>query len=489
MDTGIAIVGAGFSGLAAAIRLRQEGRDDFVVLERHEEVGGTWWANTYPGCACDVPSHLYSLSFAPNPDWTRSFSSQPEILAYLRRLAREHDLLRSIRLSTPVESATWDDAARRWVLETSGGMVRARFLIAAQGPLAEPRLPDIPGRETFAGAAFHSAEWDHGHDLRGRRVAVIGTGASAIQFVPAIQPEAGSLHVFQRTAPWVMPRANRAISARERALYRRLPAAQKLARAGIYAGREALVAGLAKHPAVLGVVERAGHAHRRAQIADPELRRKVTPDFRIGCKRILPSDDWYPALQRPNVELVTDRIAEIRAHALVTADGVAREVDTIIYGTGFHVADMPVGEWVEGRGGLKLADAWAGSPKAYLGTATPGFPNLFLLLGPNTGLGHSSVVYMMESQLAYVLGALRAAGDGVVEVRPEAQAAFTAEMDRRMARTVWASGCTSWYQDATGRIPTIWPDWTWRFRRRTRAFEPEKFTLTPAPAAAEAVTA
>ena len=489
MDTGIAIIGAGFSGLAAAIRLRREGRDDFVVLERHEEVGGTWWANTYPGCACDVPSHLYSLSFAPNPDWTRSFSSQPEILAYLRRLTREHDLARSIRLSTSVESAAWDDAARRWVLETSGGTVRARFLIAAPGPLTEPRLPDIPGRETFLGTAFHSARWDHGHDLRGRRVAVIGTGASAIQLVPAIQPEAGALHVFQRTAPWVMPRANRTISARERALYRRFPATQKLARAGIYAGREALVAGLAKRPALLGVVERAGRAHRHAQIADPELRRKVTPHFRVGCKRILPSDDWYPALQQPNVELVTDRIAEIREHAIVTADGTERAVDTIIYGTGFHVADMPVGEWVEGRGGVKLADAWAGSPKAYLGTATHGFPNLFFLLGPNTGLGHSSVVYMMESQLAYVLGALRAAGDGVVEVRPEAQAAFTAEIDRRMARTVWASGCMSWYQDATGRFPTIWPDWTWRFRRRTRAFEPEKFTLAPAPAAAEAVAA
>jgi cation diffusion facilitator CzcD-associated flavoprotein CzcO len=246
------------------------------------------------------------------------------------------------------------------------------------------------------------------------------------------------------------------------------------------------VAGLAKRPALMGVVERAGRAHRRAQIADPELRRKARPDHRVGCKRILPSDDWYPALGQPNVELVTDRITEIRPHAIVTADGAEREVDTIIYGTGFHVADMPVGDWVRGRGGVRLADAWQGSPKAYLGTATPGFPNLFFLLGPNTGLGHSSVVYMMESQLAYVLGALRAAGDGVLEVRPEAQAAFTAELDRRMARTVWASGCMSWYQDATGRIPTIWPDWTWRFRRRTRTFEPEKFTLAPAPAAAPA---
>jgi cation diffusion facilitator CzcD-associated flavoprotein CzcO len=436
-----------------------------------------------------VQSHLYSFSFAPNPDWSRTYSRQSEIEAYLRRVAEDFDLGRSVRLRTTVTGAHWDEGDHRWVVATDRGEVRARVLVSAAGALSDPSTPDLDGLERFRGHTFHSAQWDHDYDVKGKRVAVIGTGASAIQFVPAIQPEAGSLHVFQRTAPWVMPRANRAISARERALYRRLPAAQKLARAGIYAGREALVAGLAKHPAVLGVVERAGHAHRRAQIADPELRRKVTPDFRIGCKRILPSDDWYPALQRPNVELVTDRIAEIRAHALVTADGVAREVDTIIYGTGFHVADMPVGEWVEGRGGLKLADAWAGSPKAYLGTATPGFPNLFLLLGPNTGLGHSSVVYMMESQLAYVLGALRAAGDGVVEVRPEAQAAFTAEMDRRMARTVWASGCMSWYQDATGRIPTIWPDWTWRFRRRTRAFEPEKFTLTPAPAAAEAVTA
>ncbi len=484
MDTGIAIIGAGFSGLAAAIRLRREGRDDFVVLERNEEIGGTWWDNTYPGCSCDVPSHLYSLSFAPNPDWTHSFSSQPEILAYLQRLADEHDLRRSIRLRTAVESATWDEESGRWVLATSSGTVRARFLIAGQGPLNEPRHPEIPGLDTFAGTMFHSARWDHGHDLRGRRVAVIGTGASAIQFVPAIQPEVGRLHVFQRTAPWVMPRTNRRISARERALYRRVPALQRLARAGVYAGREVLVPGLAKRPGLLRLVERAGLAHQRAQIADPELRRKVRPTFRLGCKRILPSAAWYPALGRPNVELVTDRIAEVRPHAIVTADGTEREIDTLILGTGFHVADMPVGEWVRGRGGTRLADAWQGSAKSYLGTVTAGFPNLFFLLGPNTGLGHSSVVYMMESQLEYVLGALRAAGDGVVEVRPEAQAAFTAEIDRRMRRTVWASGCASWYQDATGRIPTIWPDWTWRFRRRTRAFEPEKFMIAPAPAPA-----
>ncbi|MET0686633.1 MAG: NAD(P)/FAD-dependent oxidoreductase, partial [Solirubrobacteraceae bacterium] len=390
---------------------------------------------------------------------------------------------KGLKLGEPMNLADPDFPPRR--------VVTAKVLVSGMGGLSTPAYPNIPGLDRFEGTKFHSQSWDHEYALEGKRVAVIGTGASAIQFVPAIQPEVGTLHVFQRTAPWVMPRANRRISVRERALYRRFPVLQKLARGGIYTSREALVAGLAKRPALLAVVERAGRAHRRAQVADPELRRRLRPDFRVGCKRILPSDEWYPALQQPNVELVTDGIAEIREHAIVTADGREREVDTIIYGTGFRVADMPVGEWVRGRGGVRLAEAWQGSPKAYLGTATSGFPNLFFLLGPNTGLGHSSVVYMMESQLSYVLGALRAAGDGIVEVRPEAEAAFTAEIDRRMAGTAWSSGCMSWYQDATGRNPTIWPDWTWRFRRRTRAFEPAKFTLTPAPraASAERVTA
>src|SRR5215212_8555207 len=421
----IAIIGAGFSGLGTAIRLRQQGIDDFVILERHEDVGGTWWANTYPGCACDVPSHLYSFSFAPNPEWSQTYSPQPEIRAYLQRVAEEHDLYPSVRLGTTVTQADWDDDAGRWTLQTSGGPMSARVLVAGMGPLTEPSVPELPGLDTFEGAVFHSARWDHDHDLTGERVAAVGTGASAIQFVPAIQPKVARLHVFQRTPPWVMPHPNRKITDRERALYRRLPALQKAVRAGAYAAREALVLGFVKQPRLMAIPERIARRHMREQISDPKLLAKVTPDYTIGCKRILPSNHWYPALAKPNVELVTDAITEVRPHAVVTADGTEREVDAIVFGTGFHVADMPIGEWVRGRDGTRLVDAWQGSPRAHLGSMVAGFPNLFLLLGPNTGLGHSSMVYMIESQINHVMDALRVMGErgaAIAEVTPEAQA-------------------------------------------------------------------
>jgi cation diffusion facilitator CzcD-associated flavoprotein CzcO len=479
----IAIIGAGFSGLGMAIRLRQAGHADFTLLERHPDVGGTWWANTYPGCTCDVPSHLYSFSFAPNPDWSHTYSPQSEIRAYLERCARDFDLYRSIRLGTTVEAATWDEQRGCWALDTSAGTLTARVLIAGMGPLTEPRIPAIPGIDRFAGKLFHSATWDHDRGMGGERVAAVGTGASAIQFVPAIQPRVGRLHVFQRTAPWVVPHTNRRIGATERRLYRAVPALQKAIRAGVYVGREALVPGFAKDPRLMRVVERVARRHIRAQVPDRELRARVMPDYTIGCKRILPSNDWYPALGKPNVELVTDAITEIGEHSVVTADGSERAVDTIVLGTGFKVTDMPIGEWVRGRGGKRLIDAWDGSPRAHLGTTIAGFPNLFVLLGPNTGLGHSSMVYMIESQLEHVLGALRAMrerGAATVEVRPEAQAAYNRDIDARMERTVWSTGCASWYIDATGRNATIWPDWTWRFRRRTRRFDPAEYELRPA---------
>jgi cation diffusion facilitator CzcD-associated flavoprotein CzcO len=489
----IAIIGAGFSGLGTAIRLRQQGIEDFVVLERHDDVGGTWWANTYPGCACDVPSHLYSFSFAPNPEWSQTYSPQAEIRGYLRRCAQRFDLYRSIRLGTTVASATWDDDAGRWTVETFGGLISARVLIAGMGPLTEPRIPDVPGLDTFEGAMFHSARWDHDHDVTGERVAAIGTGASAIQFVPAIQPKVAALHVFQRTAPWVMPHTNRRITDPERRLYRRVPGLQKAVRAATYSARELLVLGFVKHPRLMPVLERLSRKHMREHIADPELLEKVTPDYTIGCKRILPSNGWYPALEKPNVELVTSAIREVRPRSIVAADGTEREVDTIIFGTGFHVADMPIGEWVRGRDGKRLVDAWEGSPRAHLGCTVAGFPNLFLLLGPNTGLGHSSMVYMIESQLNHVMDALRVMrerGAAVAEVKPEVQEAYNRELDAKLTGSVWNTGCSSWYLDDTGRNPTLWPDWTWQFRRRTRQFDPAEHTLRaaapaePVPAAA-----
>jgi cation diffusion facilitator CzcD-associated flavoprotein CzcO len=489
----VAIIGAGFSGLGMAIRLREQGIEDFVVLERHDDVGGTWWANTYPGCACDVPSHLYSFSFAPNPEWSQTYSPQPEIRAYLQRCAREHDLYRSIRLGTTVTAAEWDEQRGRWSLETSAGPLSARVLIAGMGPLTEPSVPDLPGIERFAGKVFHSARWDHGHDLTGERVAAVGTGASAIQFVPAIQPKVDRLHVFQRTPPWVMPHPNRRISDRERRLYRALPALQKAVRAGVYAGREVLVLGFVKNPKLMRAAEAIARRHMRAQISDPELLRKVTPDYTIGCKRILPSNDWYPALGKPNVELHTGGIREVRERSVVAHDGTEREIDTIIFGTGFHVTDMPIGRWVRGRGGKRLIDAWDGSPRAHLGSTIAGFPNLFVLLGPNTGLGHSSMVYMIESQISHVVDALRVMrqrGATVAEVTPEAQAAYNRELDARMRHTVWNTGCASWYIDDSGRNATLWPDWTWRFRRHSRRFDPAEYSLRAVtPAEREAVPA
>jgi cation diffusion facilitator CzcD-associated flavoprotein CzcO len=486
-DTDVAIIGGGFSGLGMAIRLKQAGLDDFVVLERADEVGGTWQANTYPGCACDVPSHLYSFSFAPNPDWTESYSSRREIWSYLRRCADRFGIRPHVRLECNLESATWLEEERRWQLETTHGTLSARVLIAGMGPLTEPRIPYIPGLDAFEGATWHSARWNHDFDLSGRRVASIGTGASAIQYVPEIQRQVARLHVFQRTPPWVLPHSNRPITERERRLYRAVPAAQKLVRGGIYAGREALVLGFVKRPRLMKVLERLARKHMESQIDDPQLRAKVTPGYTIGCKRILPSNHWYRALTKANVELVTAPVSEVRARSIVTADGTEREVDAIVFGTGFHVTDMPAADRVRGRGGALLDDLWHGSPRAYLGTSIAGFPNLFFLLGPNTGLGHSSMVYMIESQIAHVMDALRLMRDRgaeTIEVRPEAQARFNAELDRRLEGTVWNTGCASWYLDHTGRNSTIWPDWTWRFRRRAAALEPAAYRLeAPVPVA------
>jgi cation diffusion facilitator CzcD-associated flavoprotein CzcO len=477
MDTTVAIIGSGFSGIGLAIRLRQEGVEDFVVLDRNEGVGGTWWANTYPGCACDVPSHLYSFSFAPNPDWSRTYSRQPEIRDYLARVADDFGVTPHLRLGCEVEAAEW--RGDRWRLETSQGPVNAHVLVSGAGPLVEPRIPDFPGLARFQGPAFHSARWDHSVDLRGKRVAAIGTGASAIQFVPSIAPDVARLHVFQRTPPWVMPHSSRPITPWEKRVYRRFPALQRLVRGGIYAGRELLVLGFVKHPRAMPLLERISRRHMERHLP-PGLQEKARPDYTIGCKRILPSNGWYPALARDNVELVTEAIAEVRERSIVTADGAEREVDAIVFGTGFHVVDMPIGRLVRGRGGKTLEQAWNGSPRAHLGCTVPGFPNLFILLGPNTGLGHSSMVYMIESQLAYVVGALRelrSRGARTVEVRPEAAERFNAEVQRRLQGTVWNTGCQSWYLDGEGRNPTLWPDWTWRFRQRTARFDPADYVV------------
>jgi cation diffusion facilitator CzcD-associated flavoprotein CzcO len=476
----IAIVGTGFAGLGLAIRLRQAGIEDFVLIERAEDVGGTWQANTYPGCQCDVPSHLYSFSFAPNPSWTRTYSRQPEIWRYLRRLADRHGLRPHIRFGHELSAATWDDGQQRWHVETSRGAWTAQLLVDATGPLSHPQVPAIAGLEQFEGTLFHSADWDHDHDLTGERVAVIGTGASAIQFVPRIAGRVARMHVFQRTAPWILPHTDRPTTRLERRLYKTLPFAQKAVRTAVYWTRESFLLGFIKDQRFMAGAEGIAIAHLRHQVRDPELRRKLKPHFRLGCKRVLLSNHWYPALARDDVELVTDGIREIRGRTIVLADGGEREVDTIILGTGFHVTDPPTAQLVRGRDGRTLAERAGGGIQAYLGATISGLPNFFKLIGPNTGLGHNSMIFMIESQLRYVMDALRVMDEqriATFEVRPEAMAAYNAQIQSKMPGTVWMTGCASWYLDAEGRNTTLWPDFTWRFRHRTRRFDTRAYEL------------
>jgi cation diffusion facilitator CzcD-associated flavoprotein CzcO len=490
-DFEVAIVGAGFGGLGTAIRLRQRGTHDFVVFERASEVGGTWRDNTYPGCACDVQSHLYSFSFAPNPDWTHSFSRQPEIWDYLRRCARDFGVLPHIRFRHEVIDAAWDDGARRWRIETSRGRYTAGALVLASGALSEPSVPRLPGLDSFRGKVFHSARWDHEYDLAGRRVAVVGTGASAVQFVPEIQPRVARLDVYQRTPPWILPRRDRALGAAERDFYRRHPAAQRAVRAAIYLFRELFLLGF-RHLWLARRIESVARRHLARSVPDPALRARLTPDYRIGCKRILISNDYLPAITRPNVEVITDGIAEVREHSIVDSSGVERPAEAIIFGTGFQPTAPPLARRIRGRGGRTLDEVWAGSPYAHAGTTVAGFPNLFILMGPNTGLGHNSVVYMIEAQIEHTLAALdlmRLRGAASIEPRPEAQSAYVSEVRKRMEGTVWvAGGCASWYLDSTGRNSTLWPDFSWRFRRRVARLNPDEYALgSPgdAPAAGE----
>jgi cation diffusion facilitator CzcD-associated flavoprotein CzcO len=482
----VVVIGSGFSGLGMAIRLLEDGERDFVLVERAGDVGGTWRDNTYPGCRCDVPSHLYSFSFAPNPGWSSTFSSQPEILDYLRGVARRFGVMPHVRFHTEMDSAAWDETAGRWRIETSQGPMTADVLVCGQGPLSEPKLPDVPGLDSFEGTVFHSANWDHEHDLAGERVAVVGTGASAIQFVPAIQPRVGRLHVFQRTPPWVVPHPNRPMTRVERAVYSRLPLAQLAMRAGIYWARESCVLQF-RHRRVRRLATKLAMRQLRTQVPDARLREKLTPRYEIGCKRILPTDEWYPAVTQPNVEVIDQALAEVRRNSVVAADGSERQVDTIIFGTGFHVTDLPIAGMVRGREGRTLDEVWGGSPEAYKGAAVAGFPNLFLIVGPNTGLGHNSIVFMIESQVDYVgdaLATMRRRGARRVEVRPEAQAAYNAEVQRLTQGTVWVSGgCASYYIDRNGRNSSLWPTFTWPFRKRTRRFDEGAYALE-APATA-----
>jgi cation diffusion facilitator CzcD-associated flavoprotein CzcO len=474
----VAVIGTGFGGIAAAVRLKQAGVTDLVLFERADDIGGVWRENTYPGAACDVMSHLYSLSFAPKADWSRKFAPQAEIHQYLRDVAREFDVVRHVRFSTEVLAATFDEAENRWVLTLSTGEEhRADVLIAATGQLSRPSRPAVSGLENFRGTVFHSAEWNHEHDLSGKRVAVIGTGASAIQFVPAVAPRTSSLTVFQRSAPYVLPKPDAAYSRRAHTAYARVPGLLRLSRARVYATNELRSLGFNTQPRLLFAHRARFRRYLREVVSDPELRAKLTPTDPMGCKRILMSNDWYRSLQLPQVEVVTEPIAGVREHSVVTAGGREHGVDTIVLGTGFAATEFLLPMRVTGRGGRDLHEQWTDGASAHLGTVVPGFPNLFVLYGPNTNLGHNSIIVMLEAQIGWVVQAVRVLRRGAartLEVRPEVAAGFDAWVQERVGHTVFAG---SWYLTASGRNTQNWPASTLTFRRRLRRLRLDEFVV------------
>lgn len=483
----IAIIGAGFAGLCMAIKLKEAGLVDFFVAEQAASLGGTWRDNHYPGCACDVQSHVYSFSFAPNPHWTRQFAPQAEIREYLENCARDFALAPWLRFNMGLEQAQFDEASERWQLRFGNGrQVSARVLVSGMGGLSRPALPEIAGLDTFTGKRFHSQQWDHRYSLQGKRVAVIGTGASAIQFVPKIAPRVAQLKLFQRTPPWIMPKPDRELGALERWAFKHLPFTQRLVRSALYWALESRVIAFARRPQLMKLVQRVALRHLRKQVPDPLLRQKLTPDYRIGCKRILISNDYYPALSRGNVGVISEPILRIDGDAVITADGSRHTVDCIIFGTGFQATDPLPRGLLFGRQGQDLVDSWAQGAHAYLGTCLPGFPNLFMIVGPNTGLGHNSMILMIEAQVAYILKALeRMRQDRLasIEVRPEVEHQYNQRLQQRLTGAIWSTGgCRSWYLDPrSGKNTTLWPGSTWSFRKTVQHFRLQDYLSTHLP--------
>lgn len=467
----VLIIGAGFGGVGMAVELRRAGFTDVTVLERAGELGGVWRENTYPGAGCDIPSPYYSFSYEPNPVWPMRFSLQADIKAYLERVAAKYGV--APRFHTEVTGAAFDEHRGRWRVETgTGETLEADVLVPAVGQLSRPALPALPGIGSFAGPAFHSACWDHDVNLAGRRVAVIGTGASAIQFVPRIQPRVAALTVFQRTAPYVIPKPDVVYRQWHHRLFAHLPVAQRIERAFFWSSGELATLGLTGNRAISKVVLWIATRHLRRQVTDPALRAKLTPDYPVGCKRVLLSDDYYPALTMPNVRVETANIAEVTPRGVRTADDVEHEADVLVYGTGFRSTEFLAPIKVRGLGGRELGEAWSGGARAYLGMSVPDFPNLFLMYGPNTNLGAGSIVYMLERQARYIRQAIQhlAAGASYLDVRPEVADRFDAEMQRRLVDTAW-SMCSSWYREASGRVSTNWPGLVTEYDRRTRTLE------------------
>jgi cation diffusion facilitator CzcD-associated flavoprotein CzcO len=470
--TRVVIVGAGFGGLGLAIKLKTSGADDFIILEKSASVGGVWNSNHYPGAACDVPSHLYSFSFEPRADWPQKFASQPEILKYLRQCVQKYGLASHILFGTEVSEARWNEETAHWTVRTADGrLFETQALVSATGQLSRPFVPQLPGMEGFSGPAFHSADWPDGVDLSGKNVAVVGTGASAIQIVPAIAPLAGKLYVFQRSAAYVLPKPDKTYSPRELSLFKKFPAALKLSRAWLYLRHEARAFAFVTWRAALRVKRGAFFRHLKRGVSDAELRERLTPGYSIGCKRILLSNEFFPAMARANVELVTADVREIRPHGIVDAAGVERTVDVIIFATGFCATDFLAPIKITGIAGKDLHHSWNNGAEAYLGMSVTGFPNLFILYGPNTNLAHNSIIYMLEGQISYVMACLEKLRRGEIralDVKQPVQERFNAAIQRRLQKSVWAKGCASWYLTAAGKNTTNWPGYSLGFRLRTR---------------------
>jgi cation diffusion facilitator CzcD-associated flavoprotein CzcO len=480
LRSAVIVLGAGFGGLAVAHRLAEMGIDDVAILERDDGVGGTWRANRYPGAACDVPSHLYSLSFAPNPHWSRAYASQPEILAYIEDCYDRFDVRRKVRLHTEVVSATWDDGGSTWRLrDRAGDTYEAPVLVSAIGMFHTPKVPAIAGLDEFAGTVFHSARWDRDHDLAGERVAVIGTGASAIQIVPTIAEEVAHLDLYQRNAPWILPRRDPPYSDIQRREFAERPEVAAEHRQELHDLLEGSTFFLTGDALAAGMADYAGQ-YLAESVADPELRAKLTPQHPMGCTRPLISSDYYPAVQRPDVDLVTTGIDRITADGIRTTDGVERPADTIVLCTGFHATEYLRGIEVVGRGGVEIHERWAGVPRAYHGITVPGFPNFFMLYGPNTNQGGNSILLMLEAQAQFVASALAALdeqGAATVEVTEDAMARYTTDLLADLERTIWTQGCTTYFHTASGDVVTQLPQKAGWYRERTESLQRDDFTF------------
>lgn len=468
----VAIIGTGFAGLGMAIRLLQAGYTEVTLFEKSDRVGGTWRDNTYPGSGCDVPSHLYSFSFEPKADWTRRFSEHGEILEYIEHCVRKYELAPHIRFNAEVAGARFDEGAALWRLTFRDGSTHeAEILVTGTGQLNRPLYPKLPGLEHFRGRQFHSARWDHGYDLKGKRVGVIGNGASAIQFIPRIAPQVDRLTILQRTANWMVPKPDRAYTAFDHWMFRNVSGWRRLYRAWIYAMLEMRFFAFSQGSLLGKALEASCRRYIRRSVADPRLREVLTPDYAIGCKRILISNDYYEAVQRPNVGIVTDAIERVEADAIVTISGERIEADALIFATGFETTGFLAPMEIRGAGGRSLAEAWKSGAEAFRGVAVAGFPNLFLLYGPNTNLGHNSIIFMIECQVRYILQCLetlRTRELRWLDVRPEAMTRYNGEVQARLRNSVWSAGCDSWYKTAEGKITNNWPRFTVSYWREMR---------------------